>query len=645
GSGAFLFEALIILYPLYNACLSRMRYLVGKATGTEPDVVNWGGRLHFDDLDVDGSTLVDLVQGGGTGSKVLDDLRVEVERINDHPSAEYFIKKSIIVNNLFGVDIMEEAVEICKLRLFLTLIATVERDDSKDNFGVEPLPDIDFNILAGNTLVGYTSIADIDRLWQEVELGSSTLAFEKDHSRLKKLIEEYGKVLKAWRLQQLGEWKGAQISKEQVLKAIESVRPDLDEDIWRLYRTAGLATKQVKSSTGTPKAVELTQAEFKRTHEPFHWMLEFPSIEASGGFEVVVGNPPYVEFSRKAGESKTAICDVYRVVGFKTVRTDNLYCFTCERTLDLIGSDSRSGLIIPISAVSLEECSTLRELYLRKSSLIVFSHFGIRPAKLFDGAEQRLTIVLNRTGDSPQVHSTGYRRWSTETRSNLFETLKLTEITNLVSDSSKPILKLSEKEEVALVSRLLRKNARLGASVGSSPNATAITYHRSPNYWIRAMDFEPYFRSGTKTKSTDHYRELECKSEAEAKTIAAVLNSSLFFWWFNVSGNVRNITQRDISDFPLDVRDLAESAVGESLRKAFDELMLSYRQHSARRVREQQNGRVEYDEFYPGKSKSVMDKIDGLLATYLEMSPAEAQFIVDFDIKYRMGDSSDEDDD
>ncbi|MCE9557643.1 MAG: hypothetical protein K8R88_01705 [Armatimonadetes bacterium] len=245
GSGAFLFEALIILFPLYNACLSRMRYLLGKTTGSEPDIMNWGGRLHFDDLHIDQSTFADFFPASGLGSRILDELRTEVERINDHPSAEYFIKKSIIVNNLFGVDIMEEAVEICKLRLFLTLIATVERDDSKDNFGVEPLPDIDFNILAGNTLVGYTSIEDIGRLWQDVELGSSTLAFEKDHSRLVKLIEDYGKNLKAWRLQQLGEWRGAPISKEQVLEAVESVRPDLDEDLWRLYRTGNLVADKV----------------------------------------------------------------------------------------------------------------------------------------------------------------------------------------------------------------------------------------------------------------------------------------------------------------------------------------------------------------------------------------------------------------
>ena len=52
---------------------------------------------------------------------------------------------------------MEEAVEICKLRLFLKLAAQVEPDGTKNNLGIEPLPDIDFNIRAGNTLVGYAT--------------------------------------------------------------------------------------------------------------------------------------------------------------------------------------------------------------------------------------------------------------------------------------------------------------------------------------------------------------------------------------------------------------------------------------------------------------------------------------------------------
>ena len=53
---------------------------------------------------------------------------------------------------------MEEAVEICKLRLFLKLVAQV--DNVKH---LEPLPDVDFNIRAGNTLVGFVSLAEIHR--------------------------------------------------------------------------------------------------------------------------------------------------------------------------------------------------------------------------------------------------------------------------------------------------------------------------------------------------------------------------------------------------------------------------------------------------------------------------------------------------
>lgn len=71
--------------------------------------------------------------------------------------------KRIIVNNLYGVDIMEEATEICKLRLFLKLAAQVEPDSNKDNFGIEPLPDIDFNIRAGNTLVGFATEAQTEK--------------------------------------------------------------------------------------------------------------------------------------------------------------------------------------------------------------------------------------------------------------------------------------------------------------------------------------------------------------------------------------------------------------------------------------------------------------------------------------------------
>ncbi len=139
GSGAFLFAALNILEPLYEACLDRMAAFV-------------------EDLDRSGEK---------HRPEKFSDFRKVLKQVEDHPNRRYYIFKNIILNNLFGVDIMEEAVEICKLRLFLKLVAQVEPDSGKENFGIEPLPDIDFNIRAGNTLVGYATADEVRRVFKE----------------------------------------------------------------------------------------------------------------------------------------------------------------------------------------------------------------------------------------------------------------------------------------------------------------------------------------------------------------------------------------------------------------------------------------------------------------------------------------------
>jgi hypothetical protein len=111
GSGAFIFAALNILEPLYEACLDRM----------EAFLAEWG-------------------ENGKKAHPNYHKKFTEVlARVDAHPNRRYFVLKSIILNNLYAVDIMEEAVEICKLRLFLKLAAQVEPDTTKDNLGIEAL--------------------------------------------------------------------------------------------------------------------------------------------------------------------------------------------------------------------------------------------------------------------------------------------------------------------------------------------------------------------------------------------------------------------------------------------------------------------------------------------------------------------------
>jgi hypothetical protein len=161
GSGAFLFAALNILKPLYEACLERMEAFVGD--------LNRSGEKHRPEK--------------------FSDFRAVLERVEAHPNADYFILKAIILNNLFGVDIMEEATEICKLRLFLKLAAQVDPDPAKDNFGIEPLPDIDFNIRAGNTLVGYATADEVRRAFKEEAGGQGKLLLGESSSAYKRFEE------------------------------------------------------------------------------------------------------------------------------------------------------------------------------------------------------------------------------------------------------------------------------------------------------------------------------------------------------------------------------------------------------------------------------------------------------------------------
>lgn len=633
GSGAFLFEALIIMYPLYNACLSRMRYLVGKATGDEPDVVNWGGRLHFDDLDVDGNTLVDLVQGAGTGSKLLDDLRAEVERINDHPSAEYYIKKSIIVNNLFGVDIMEEAVEICKLRLFLTLIATVERDDSKDNLGVEPLPDIDFNILAGNTLVGYTSI-DRRKLVRN-QASATAFDFDGEDDRLKDELREYGKMLAYWKGRQLGDHSVPEVSKERVLVAAEQIRPRLDEDLFKVYKQLGLLARVVgKKLDGTPRVEDLTGARFKQTHEPFHWLLEFPAIEARGGFDVIVGNPPYVEYTKVDSKTKKSIRDQYRLVGVETETCGNLYAFVVERSFEVLSKSGRFSMILPISSTCTQRMAPLQQLLEEMSGSVLSSHYGERPSKLFTGAEVLLSIIVT-TPSSQGNRTTPLRKWKAQDRDTLFDSLFYSPYQSRLRGYIVP--KLTESLEDEIVRKVFSSTSTFEQAVVAKGSPM---YYRigGGRYWKIFTSFSPKFILNGIPSTSSRQNTLSFASDMIRDAAVATLSSSLFYWYFVVTTNGRDLNPIDLAKFPLCPSKFEADALTK-IASLGNELMVDYEKNSVMKHKSSsQTGEVVYQEFYGRQSKFIIDNIDEVLGQLLGFTDQEVAFIQSYELKFRMGD-------
>ena len=156
------------------------------------------------------------------------------------------------------------------------------------------------------------------------------------------------------------------------------------------------------------------------------------------------------------------------------------------------------------------------------------------------------------------------------------------------------------------------------------------------------MNFEPYFSSSTRTRSDDHLRDLVLTNATIASTVGALLNSTLFFFWFVVRGNCRDIAHPDVARLP--VPKLSNINTGE-LVEAYDRLMSDLKRNSKTRVYNYKtSGRVEYQEFYPRLSKPLIDDIDLILADSYDMSEEELDHVINYDIKYRLGADSDDED-
>jgi len=118
--------------------------------------------------------------------------------------------------------------------------------------------------------------------------------------------------------------------------------------------------------------------------------------------------------------------------------------------------------------------------------------------------------------------------------------------------------------------------------------------------------------------------------------LSALLNSNLVYSWFVTYSDVYHFGRDLILDFPCDLVGLA-SERGKMLKSANSELMRNLRSNSVRRrIPYRSTGIVEYDEFYPRLSKRQVDQIDWILADFFGLTADELDFIVNYDIKFRM---------
>lgn len=583
GSGAFLFAALNILEPLYEACIDRMQVFLDEVGG-QVSPLDKGGR-------------------GVTTSRKYKDFRQTLDRIAEHPNREYFVLKSIIVNNLYGVDIMEEAIEICKLRLFLKMVAQI--DDVKQ---IEPLPDIDFNIQAGNTLVGF---ATYNQLKEVVE---SKLKLDDTMERIEAKAEDVKVLFDKFREQQT-ELGGDVLpeDKQNLQSRLGVLEDELNDYLAREY--------------GIDPNKHADYAKWLDSHKPFHWFIAFYGILQDGGFDVIIGNPPYKSINKIN----------YSLVNYDTIECKDLFALCCERSSFLNNKSGSFSMIIPLNGYSTEKMCSLRNLLLESYSENHLSYYSAsdQPASLFTGVRYRLMIFVNRRSCSKVISTTRFLKWFNSEREFLFNSILQSHfINNLVDLPANS--KLSSHLEESILKKIFEKPTLAKRRRKSGPKDSAIYYHNAPVHWGKVFDFIPFYQVGNeKPKKSSHIKPLYFDKDI-SKVVLCFLNSSLFYWWNWQFTNCRDLTITNIDLSRIDLSEFSQESI-ETFDQLSVSLMADLKKNSKIYKRVVKGVLTQFDSFYPALSKCIIDDIDRQLAKHYGFNDQELDFIINYDFKYRMG--------
>lgn len=221
----------------------------------------------------------------------------------------YKEKLGIILNNLYGVDIDDIAVEIAKLRLWLALIENLDVEALKR--GEVLLPNIEYNVRCGNSLVGWIDenlkqlsisyLCDNVRIMCVLEgliINAHNSEERKKLKKAKELLEKRdGYVLdnyvEAYHL--LYEvYRTSHGLKANLLKELlDEIRDSIYESVTPAYFAEIYQNGNNKKNNGKKSKKNRPRVEEFEKLKPFHWKIDFGWIIKEEGFDVIIGNPPY----------------------------------------------------------------------------------------------------------------------------------------------------------------------------------------------------------------------------------------------------------------------------------------------------------------------------------------------------------------
>ena len=311
--------------------------------------------------------ILDPACGSGAFPMGLLNRIVEIlERISPDENV-YDLKLSVIENCLYGSDIQSIAAQITKLRFFISLICDCEKDASKPNFGIPTLPNLETKFVSANTLITKKKRDLQGNLFENLEIEQTK----------RKLAEIRHKHFSA---------KSAS-TKYRLRKEDEELRGKL---INLLSDDNGFAQDDAKQlAKWNPYDQNDTSSFFDS-----EWMFG-----VADGFDIVIGNPPYIQLQNNSGE----LAKLYEDCGYSTfARTGDIYCLFYERGWQLLKEGGYLCYITSNKWMRAGYGDKTRGFFANKTNPMLLIDFA--GVKIFESATVDTNILLFSKSDN--LHKT-----------------------------------------------------------------------------------------------------------------------------------------------------------------------------------------------------------------------------------------------
>lgn len=528
---------------------------------------------------------------------------------------DYNLKRETIENCLYGVDVESSAVEITKLRFWLSLIV-----DELDMKNIKPLPNLDNKIMCGNSLVEEFEGV---KLYKDITESSGDKQVTLDSLFEKKRKESEKKLSRLRELQK-------EFFSEQNRKRKNELREEIDKIEWEFI-------EETLKEQGNEEAMEKLKQYKKNKSKPFFlWKLYFSDVfnKENPGFDISIGNPPYAQVPKGIVDVKD-----FPYSEGKDKGKQNLYKLFIEKAYNLIRENGTTILIVQSSLLCDLSSQFTRELLLTKTSIEGFIEFPKKAdnseGQVFDSVLQGTCIVSFRR-KMPEKNQEFFISIDNDknTISKLI-TEKLTQKSILDIYPEGFFIPLIKPKEFEIVHKIAKnpilkefiKESKQGDLNLSTNKELIVDYDTGIKFYRGKHVHRYYFDENTKeyidldktkdkkfkqhlsnltnknqeegnlilmqqiTGTTDRYRLHACffakdkslfghsvrvislKDKKRTKLILALLNSKILDWYFRKTSTNNNVNGYEIEQLPIPNgnNDLIISKIDELLNKIKNE--------------------------------------------------------------------------